>query len=94
MTSVCREPADVVFAVDSSSSIGIDNFYKMLGFVKKTAARMRINPSQGMRVAMETFADSETDRFNLNEYGTRASVMNAMNREYTPGTTNTAGALR
>lgn len=65
-----------------------------MGFVKSTINRINVDSELGLRVALETFSDSQIKRFHLNQYRSKERVMNAMNIEYTPGTTDTAGALR
>lgn len=53
----CDTPADVVFAVDSSGSIGKENFQKAIDFVKNVARELPVSTSS--RVGLETFSDNE-----------------------------------
>ena len=46
ITTECREPADVVFALDSSGSIGRANFEKMVDFIRKVVIGLRIGSSE------------------------------------------------
>ncbi len=48
-----------------------------------------------VRVAVQTFADSEQPRFELNTFASRSDVIDAVREiPYSRGTTNTAAALR
>jgi collagen type VI alpha len=79
--------------MDSSGSIGPQNFYTMLGFAKMLVDSMNINPAY-TRVALETFATENIIQFDLDDYQTKIDVINAMSFPYRRGTTNTAQALR
>ena len=52
--SGCREPADVAFVFDTSTSMGDDNFYKMVTFFKNLTMMMNIDPNTGMAVRVKT----------------------------------------
>jgi collagen type VI alpha len=87
----CRVGADLVFALDSSGSIGRVNFQKQVDFVKEVV--YGLNLDQDTRVGLLTFATSPNARFYMNEYSTRMDVLNALALFYTGGTTNTASAI-
>lgn len=93
----CREPADIVFAIDDSGSINKENFEKMVDFVREFIQGLRIGDAgsqRASRVGMLTFSDRANILFHLNEYKTKFSILNAMPPYYSGGKTNTADALR
>uniref|UniRef100_A0A2C9KDT5 VWFA domain-containing protein n=1 Tax=Biomphalaria glabrata TaxID=6526 RepID=A0A2C9KDT5_BIOGL len=63
----CRAEADVVFVIDSSTSISPDNFRKMLTVAATITSSLRIG-RDGIRVAMVMFSDEGKTVFNLNSY--------------------------
>ena len=77
--SACRDPADVVFAIDASGSVGKDNFYTVLDFTKDLVMNMNIGQT---RVAFETFANNQQLQFNLNSHETRDSAVAAISFPY------------
>ncbi|XP_021364449.1 uncharacterized protein LOC110457477 [Mizuhopecten yessoensis] len=87
-------PADIVFILDSSGSVGTANFQKMLQFVRTTAQGFDIGPN-GVEVSVITFSDKPHLEFHLNKYHDKNSVLNAIsNVHYITGGTNTADALK
>lgn len=89
----CREPADVVFALDASGSIRKENFQMLVDFAKAVALYLPLDGTT--RVGLETFDDRETIYFNLKDHNTRSAIINAMSLpHFSGGTTNTAAALR
>ena len=58
---------------------------------------MNLNPVGGgrqSRVSMETFANKAKVQFHLNEYSTKAAVIDQYSYAYKAGSTNTADAIR
>ena len=53
---VCRSPADVVFALDASGSIGKENFLRVITFAKAVVRQLPVG--QGTRVGMLTYGDN------------------------------------
>ena len=88
----CPDPADVVFAIDSSGSIGEKNYYTVLDFAKTVVSSLNVGPQT--RVGIETFADDRTLQFNLNSFEDKDTLINAISFPYTRGSTNTAAALK
>ena len=63
--------ADVVFLMDSSGSIGFDNFKKMKKFLKDVIATLNIGPNEShTRISVVSFGDNVRPDFNLNSYQT------------------------
>ena len=86
-------PADIVFVVDESGSIGSRNFELMKSFLSQLVSRLDID-SGSTRVGLVTYSTRVGTSFNLNEYTTVASVQSAiMALSYSRGKTNTADAL-
>ena len=93
----CREPADLVFAIDSSGSIGSENYQKVLDYARDIVAGMRIGDEMSRyqsRVGLLTFSDQPRVIFNLNDYNNKYDILNAFTPHYTRGGTGTAEALR
>ena len=86
--------ADIVFVLDSSTSVSERNFKKMLNFVKDFLRDATISPKY-VRVGVLVYSTSVYIQFHLNEYKTKEDVFAAIDRiQYTYGSTNTAGALK
>lgn len=88
-------PADIVFVLDSSSSIWEPHFKKQLDFVTYMVDRLDIGmgPEQ-VRVGVEVFSDTAHVKINLNESAEKELLKNKIaqiNRLL--GDTNTADAL-
>ena len=86
-------PADIVFLLDSSVSVGTTNFEKQINFVADFAGTFDIAPNV-VRVGVVTFASVANNEFNLNTFRGRAETINAINNiEYISGGTRTDLAL-
>ena len=85
---------DIVYMLDSSKNIGIENFLQQLEFVKNNIKLYNINPSC-TRVGIVTYSQGVYNKFYLNGYSTQQQLLNAIgNIVYTPGTgSNMAGAI-
>ncbi|XP_028926619.1 collagen alpha-6(VI) chain isoform X2 [Ornithorhynchus anatinus] len=71
--------ADIVFLVDSSGSIGADNFEKMKTFMKNVVNRTKIGADQ-VQVGLVQFSDINKEEFQLNQYNTKSGVSDAIDR--------------
>ncbi|XP_038617405.1 collagen alpha-6(VI) chain-like [Tachyglossus aculeatus] len=71
--------ADIVFLVDSSGSIGADNFEKMKTFMKNVVNRTKIGAAQ-VQVGLVQFSDINKEEFRLNQYTTKGGVSDAIDR--------------
>ena len=77
--SVCNttQPADIVFILDASGSIGSTDYQKMLTFVKRVLSGFNIGPHD-TQVGLITFDDTPTLRFYLNRYTNKKDVVNGV----------------
>ncbi len=91
--SGCREPSDLVLALDASTSIGYDQYTYLLGFARHFATVLNIGPSK-TRLGIETYADSALARFQLNTYSSKTDVINAISFPFMKGKTMTSAALK
>jgi len=89
---------DIVFMVDESRSIGVDNFPRLKLFLSQVVSRFDIDSGR-TRVGLVTFATNVGTVLNLNARSSVASLQSAiLSLSYTGGgatnSTNTAAALR
>ena len=78
-----------MFVVDSSGSIGLENFVKIKEFVKQTIAFFDIGTAF-TRVGLITFNQLATLEFGLGQYNTSSDLETAVNNvAYSQGGTNT-----
>lgn len=85
---------DLVFLLDSSSSMGMRDFRSMKTFVKYVVSQIDITNGSS-RVGVYTFNNKAKMEFSLNTYTSNEDVLRAIDdipKEY--GNTNTAAALR
>lgn len=84
---------DVVFLVDSSGSIGDENFEHVKNFIKQTIGTFEIG-SNKTRVGLILFNSDAVILFTLDQYDLKQTVLDAVDKiTYRPGGTNTADAL-
>ena len=86
---------DIVIVLDTSGSVGEDNFGKVLDFAKSLINTVSIE-NGNIRVGVIQFATEVTPIFNLKDLiKDRDGMLNAVdNIEYKGGKTYTAGAIR
>jgi collagen type VI alpha len=90
----CSQNTDIAFVIDSSGSVREENFQKMKDFVNVMIDNLNVAEEQS-NVAVVTFSDTATVRFNLSAYNSRQELKDAIDDiPYDRGTTNTADALR
>ncbi|XP_069108494.1 cartilage matrix protein-like [Argopecten irradians] len=86
-------PQDLVFVLDSSTSVGDENFRRMLEFVKDILLLADID-SGNVRVGLLIYSSRVEIQFHLNQYQTQSEVFKAIDRvPYILGSTNTADGL-
>jgi len=86
-------PADVIFVLDESGSIGRTNFNLMKSFLSQLVSRLDIN-SGNTRVGLVTFSGSVGTTINLDAHSSVASLQSAISSlVYAEGATNTDIAL-
>lgn len=83
-------PADIIFVLDESGSIGTTNFNLMKSFLSQLVDRLDIDT----RVGVVTFSSGVRSRFNLGTHSSVAAVKAAISSiTFSNGGTNTAAAL-
>ena len=95
MVSDCEiAGVDLVFVLDSSSSIGSTNFFKIIEFVSKVVNALKIGPTRS-QVGIVVYSTNVSIPFNLNTYSNKTSLLSAIDDiSYIGGGTDTAQALR
>uniref|UniRef100_A0A452STM3 Collagen alpha-5(VI) chain n=1 Tax=Ursus americanus TaxID=9643 RepID=A0A452STM3_URSAM len=71
--------ADIMFLVDSSGSIGHENFGKMKTFMKSLLAKIQIGPDR-THIGVIQFSDKTREEFQLNKYFTQNEISDAIDR--------------
>uniref|UniRef100_G1LDX5 Collagen alpha-5(VI) chain n=1 Tax=Ailuropoda melanoleuca TaxID=9646 RepID=G1LDX5_AILME len=71
--------ADIMFLVDSSGSIGLENFGKMKTFMKSLLAKIQIGPDR-THIGVIQFSDKTREEFQLNKYFTQNEISDAIDR--------------
>lgn len=85
---------DLVIILDASTSVGQDNFDKMLQFCKDFLASADID-SGNVRAGIVTYSTDVKIEFQIGEHTTAADLQNAISQiKYAYGSTNTADALK
>lgn len=93
--AACREVAlaDIVFLVDSSTSIGPQNFQKVKNFLYSIVLGLDIS-SDRVQVGLAQYNDNIYPAFQLNQYPLKSVVLeHIQNLPYRTGGTNTGNAL-
>jgi Mg-chelatase subunit ChlD len=89
----CGVKVDIVFVVDSSGSVGRQNFDKVRAFLAGIVRRFDVGPDK-TRFGVVRFSRSSDTIFGLNTYSASAEVVAGINNmAYVSGSTNTAKAL-
>ena len=84
---------DIIFVLDSSGSIGSQDFEQMTAFVSKVVGGLFIG-NYSARIGLVTFSTAVGESFNLNDYSTVGSIKSAISSlTYTGGGTQTHLAL-
>ncbi|XP_076986207.1 collagen alpha-4(VI) chain-like [Tamandua tetradactyla] len=95
VSPACKEAAlaDIVFLVDSSTSIGPQNFWKVKNFLQSVVLGLDIS-SDHVRVGLAQYNDNIYPAFRLNQYPLKSVVLEQIqNLPYRTGGTNTGNAL-
>ena len=88
------QPADILFIVDSSGSVGASNFQKTLGFIQNMTNGFNVGPHD-IQIGMITFDTKPYLQFHLNKFHNKNNVINAVGHtQYTKGGTYTHLALK
>ncbi|KAK3581063.1 hypothetical protein CHS0354_033849 [Potamilus streckersoni] len=90
----CMTKADITFLLDSSDTVGKDNFQKQLGFVKDFTNNMDIGSNKS-QISAVTFSSGVYNQFYLNQYATKADINTAVDGiQFKGGRTHTADAIK
>ncbi|GFO50350.1 collagen alpha-1(xii) chain-like [Plakobranchus ocellatus] len=90
----CIQNLDLAFALDSSYSVGIDNFKESIELVKTVGKNLDIRQDI-VRIALIQFSDSARVEFYLNESSTIQDIVRKLDEtNYTEGNTETGSALK
>ncbi|XP_071095235.1 uncharacterized protein [Haliotis cracherodii] len=94
MPDVCSSSQlDVVFVVDSSSSVDSIDFYRTLDFVKEAVTTL-FRSSPDTRIAVVKYSSFAMVEFHLDRYHTAAQISSYLdNMVYVPGGSNIAEAI-
>ena len=65
--------ADIIFVLDSSGSVGLDNWFVLLGFVKQVVGILNVSPDDA-QIGIVTYGNSASLAFHLNEFQTVADI--------------------
>lgn len=85
---------DIVFLLDSSTSVTEPNFVRMLQFCKDLIAYADIDSGE-LRVGVLVFSTAAEVMFHLNDFNKKSDIYDAIDEiPYIYGSTNTADALR
>ncbi|CAM9702238.1 unnamed protein product, partial [Lampetra planeri] len=92
-TSYVEVRADVVFLVDGSYSIGLDNFAKVRSFLDVLAKTFDVSPTK-VRLGLVQYSREPVLEFALDKHTTREAILEALkNFPYRGGSTNTGRAM-
>ncbi|KAM9308136.1 collagen alpha-6(VI) chain-like [Gastrophryne carolinensis] len=91
----CEEPAaDVMFLVDSSGSIGQENFNKMKTFMKSLVNQTKVGPNL-IQFGVVQFSDTPMEVLQLNKNNDKETIWDSIDKmNYMAETTYTGEALR
>jgi hypothetical protein len=92
---VCSHPADVVFAIDNSATLGSDKYQQLLSYIASVVENLNISETSGLiRIGALTFSDFPVIQFNLTTFQTRQQIAQKIRSlPYSGYGTNTAAAL-
>ena len=87
-------PADIVFLLDASGSVGTPDFQKQKDFVARFAQSFDIAPNK-VQIGVVTFSSAPQNEFNLNRYHDKNNLVSAIHGiSYSSGNTRTDLALK
>ncbi|XP_072309727.1 collagen alpha-1(VII) chain [Eucyclogobius newberryi] len=93
-TGCDKARADVVFLVDESSSIGVDNFNRIKDFIFRAVTYFPSIGPQGTQIAVVHYSDDPRIEFRLNDNQDRSSLLRALRAlPYRGGNTKTGKGI-
>ncbi|KAG8516244.1 Collagen alpha-6(VI) chain [Galemys pyrenaicus] len=88
----CKEmKADIMFLVDSSGSIGPENFSKMKTFMKNLVSKSQVGIDR-VQIGVVQFSDVNKEEFQLNRYVTQSDISDAIEAMAHIGQTTLTGS--
>ncbi|XP_037380431.1 collagen alpha-5(VI) chain isoform X2 [Talpa occidentalis] len=81
---------DIMFLVDSSGSIGPENFEKMKSFMKNLSAKLQIGADK-IQIGVVQFSGDTKEEFQLDKYFTQKEILDAIDRLYLIGQNTLTG---
>ncbi|XP_036049679.1 collagen alpha-6(VI) chain [Onychomys torridus] len=88
----CRDmKADIMFLVDSSGSIGLENFSKMKLFMKNLVSKSQIGPDR-VQIGVVQFSHENKEEFQLNTFKSQNDISDAIDRMTHIGETTLTGS--
>uniref|UniRef100_A0A2R9BJ27 Collagen type VI alpha 6 chain n=1 Tax=Pan paniscus TaxID=9597 RepID=A0A2R9BJ27_PANPA len=88
----CKDmKADIMFLVDSSGSIGPENFSKMKTFMKNLVSKSQIGPDR-VQIGVVQFSDINKEEFQLNRFMSQSDISNAIDQMAHIGQTTLTGS--
>ena len=90
----CSIKADIIFVLDTSGSVGFENFQQVVNFTYEFAKGLEIGPNEN-QIGVILFGTEGSVVFNLSTYSNKTSLLEGIryNVIYTSGSTNTADGL-
>ena len=90
--AACKEmKADIMFLVDSSGSIGDENFKKMKTFMKNLVSKSQIGADR-VQIGVVQFSDVNREEFQLNKYMSPSDISDAIDQMGHMGETTMTGS--
>ena len=83
--------ADIMFLVDSSGSIGVENFIKMKTFMKNLVSKSQIRADR-VQIGVVQFSGTNKEEFQLNRYTSQEEISDAIDRMAHIGETTLTGS--
>ncbi|XP_043396756.1 collagen alpha-6(VI) chain isoform X2 [Chelonia mydas] len=88
----CKEmTADIMFLVDSSGSIGPENFLKMKNFMRELVNKSDISADR-VQVGVIQFSGTNKEEFQLDRYSSKSDIFSAIDRMSLIGETTLTGS--
>uniref|UniRef100_A0A8C2LCS2 VWFA domain-containing protein n=1 Tax=Cricetulus griseus TaxID=10029 RepID=A0A8C2LCS2_CRIGR len=88
----CRDmKADIMFLVDSSGSIGLENFSKMKTFMKNLVSKSQIGADR-VQIGVVQFSHENREEFQLNTFMSQSDISNAIDQMSHIGETTLTGS--
>lgn len=92
--AACLQKADLAFLIDSSSSVGAENFHKMENFLKSAVSKLDVGQDK-VHVGLMQYSSYPSTEFPLNMFSDRGDILKAIEgMSFMGGDTNTGDALQ